>query len=377
MVAVHAAPLRPLRRGRIAPSPTRCETAVAMAAAQSRYWLTVAPRVRAQLRRWERSARAVRDPVLRDHALQKLRDERANTEAIATLCTLAPRRHRSAAVEAAVALQVMYDYLDAVTEAEPGDGTDRDRQLFRTFAVALTPSEQPLDYYRYHCRRDDSGYLDQLVAAAREAIARLPATVAVLPVARDVAERFGEAQLRSHAVPHRGSTQLERWAAERAARVGVAWWEWAAGAAASVLGLHALLSAAADVRTTRLQAVEIDYAYMLGSTLTTMLDSLVDDERDTAAGAHRYIAYYDTPAEAGCRMAAIARRAVAAARELPHPAHHAITVAGIAAFYLSLPAARQRPARGVATRVLDELGPVVVPLLLLFRTWRWIDGRRG
>lgn len=377
MGAVHAAHVPSAAAGRVAVAPTRRATAAAIVAAQARYWLTVAPRVRAQLRRWERSARAIRDPVLRAHALQKLREERGNTEAIATLCTLAPRRHRRAAVDAAVALQVMYDYLDAVTEDDPGDGTYRDRQLFRTFAVALTPSEAPLDYYRYHRRRDDSGYLDELVASARAAIARLPATIAVLPVARDVAERFGEAQLRSHAVPRRGVGPLERWAAERAARTGFAWWEWAAGAAASVLGLHALLSAAADVRTTRLQAVEIDYAYMLGSTLTTMLDSAVDDRRDRADGEHRYIAYYATPADAGRRVAAIARRAVAAARELPHPAHHAMTVAGIAAFYLSLPAARQRPARAVAARVVDELGPVVVPLLLIFRAWRWIDRRRG
>lgn len=378
MAAVQAARLRSVGTDHAAVGGRRHgETASAVLVAQARYWLTVAPRVRAQLRRWERSARAIRDPVLRAYALQKLREERGNTEAIATLCTLAPRRHRRAAVDAAVALQVMYDYLDAVTEAWPGDGTYRDRQLFRTFAVALTPSEEPLDYYRYHCRRDDSGYLDDLVASARAAIARLPSTIAVLPIARDVAERFGEAQLRSHAVPRQGVTQLERWAAERAARAGIAWWEWAAGAAASVLGLHALLSAAADVRTTHEHAVEIDYAYMLGSTLTTMLDSLVDDQRDRAAGEHRYIAYYASDDDASCRIAAIARRAAAAARKLPHPAHHAMTVAGIAAFYLSLPAARQRPARAVAARVLDELGPIMVPLLLLFRAWRWIDGRRG
>jgi tetraprenyl-beta-curcumene synthase len=266
----------------------------------------------------------------------------------------------------------MYDYLDAVTE-EPSEDPFRDGQaLFHSFAVALTPDAAPRDYYRFHPRREDSGYLDALVERARRAVAELPSMAAVLPVARLTAARFGDAQIRSHAVPSMGVAQLEEWTASEAQANDLEWWEWAGGAAASVLGLHALLSAAADVRTTRRQAIEIDRAYFLSSTLTTMLDSLIDDGKDAAANAHRYVAYYATPELAACRISQIARRAVRAVRSLPHAAHHTMTVAGIAGFYLSSPVAGTGSRRIVARHVIAELHPTILPTLATFQLWRWL-----
>lgn len=352
------------------------DAAAALVLAQLRYWSTVAPGVRRQLRRWYGHAQKIADPVLRAHAATKLREERANTEVIATLCTLAPRRHRRTVIDAAVALQVMYDYLDAVTEEPAFNSLEDGRQLFRTFAVALTPGEPPVDYYRYHPHRDDSGYLDALVASARGAIEKLPALAAVLPIVQDAAARFGEAQVRSHAVTRHGVLQLEAWATDGAATTGLSWWEWAGGAAASVLAVHALLSAAADAGTTRAQALEIDHAYLLGSALTTMLDSIVDDEVDEATGSHRYVAYYGDAEAAACRIAWLARVAVVAARRLPHAAHHTMTVAGIAGFYLSDPAARRGNAALVGARVAAELGPSIVPILATFRLWRRVRSLR-
>jgi tetraprenyl-beta-curcumene synthase len=351
------------------------DTAAAFVIAHARYWLTVAPKVRGELRRWHARAEAMADPTLRRCAADKLRDERANTEAIATLCTLAPRRHRAALVVAAVALQVMYDYLDAVTEQDVERPLRNSRQLFRTFAVALTPGEAPVDYYRYHPQRDDDGYLDALVATARDALADLPALSVVLPAARDAAARFAEAQARSHAVRREGVAQLERWAQRPADEVDLAWWEWAAGAAASVLAMHALLCTAADRRATTAQTTDIDRAYLLASTLTTLLDSLIDDEQDTTDDAHRFIAYYPTTQAAGCRMSTISRRAVAATRELPRAAHHVMTIAGIAAFYLSSPKAHTGVVRHVTSATIDALKPMIGPAIASLKLWRRVTQR--
>lgn len=348
------------------------DTATALVVVHLRYWLTVAPRVRRELRRWRRRARAIEDPVLRAHATQKLCDERANTHGTATLCTLAPRRYRRSVVAAAVALQVMYDYLDAVTELPVPGHLRSSRQLFRAFAVALTPGAEPVDYYRFHPQWRDGGYLDALVGACRTSIEGLPGGAAVLPIARDVVERFSEAQSRSHVVPHEGVDQLERWAVRELAPSSLTWWEWAGGAAASIFAVHALLSAAADPRTTRRQALQIDEVYLLSSTLATMLDSLIDDERDATGGGHRYISYYATPKSAAGRLATVAREATAAARGLPNAAHHVMTVAGVTAFYLSAPAAGTAEARVVASPVTNELRPVIVPILATLRVWRRI-----
>lgn len=353
------------------------DTAVAFLLAHARYWLTVAPKVRAELGRWYDHAETIGDPVLRQHAADKLRGERANTEVIATLCTIAPREHRRTVVVAAVALQVMYDYLDAVTEQEVDHPLRNSRQLFRTFAVALSPDEAAVDYYCHHPQRDDNGYLDALVTSAREAIVELPALAAVLPAARQATERFSEAQTRSHAVAREGIGQLEHWAERPASDVGLAWWEWAAGAAASILGVHALLCAAADSSTTPDEARRLDYAYLLGSALTTMLDSLIDDTDDELQGNHRYVAYYPSTDVAACRITAIAKAAVAAARNLSHAAHHVMTVSGIAAFYLSSPTARTGAAGIVGARTSAALQPTIGLALIGFRAWRSARARCG
>lgn len=344
--------------------------AAALACAHARYWTTVAPQVRRELRRWRACAEAIADPVLRAQATGKLRAERANTEAIATLCTLAPPPHRHAAVEAAVALQVMYDYLDAVSEQPADDPLEDGRSLFGAFAAALDPERELGDPYRHH-PRGERGYLAALVEAARRSLADLPALPTVLPVAEASVARFAEAQIRSHAVGQYGVDQLREWASPHAGSMGLAWWEWAGGAAASVLGVHALVAAAADERTTAAHAGQIDSAYMLSSTLTTMLDSLVDDERDSAAREHRYISYYVTAASAAAQIGTVTRRAVGAAGGLPHAAHHIVTVAGIAAFYLSL-AGGSADARGeIEAHVVAELRPLIIPILASLRLWRW------
>lgn len=351
-------------------------TALAFTLAQARYWASVYPRVRAELAIWQARAEAIGDPVLRTLAADKLCAERANTEAIATLCTLAPPAHRGTTVVAAVALQVMYDYLDAVTEQPVADPFRDGRQLFRTFAVAFTPGEGPVDYYRFHPRRDDGGYLDALVERARSSIAALPGIATVLPTARSVSARFAEAQIRSHAVRCYGSGQLKTWAEGQSRAAGLTWWEWAGGAAASVLAVHALVAAAATGTTTRAGARQIDHVYLLGSALTTMLDSLIDDERDLELGAHRYTAYYADAEHAAARISAIAQRAVLAAQRLPSPAHHTITIAGIAAFYLSATDSSAESIGLVARRVTDQLRPTITPVLAVLRLWRWVLGER-
>ena len=60
--------------------------------ANARYWRTVAPVARAELRRWERRARSIDDPVARRVALEKLRREGFNAEVAATLAVFAPPR---------------------------------------------------------------------------------------------------------------------------------------------------------------------------------------------------------------------------------------------------------------------------------------------
>jgi tetraprenyl-beta-curcumene synthase len=342
----------------------------ALAVANLRYWPTVAPQVRRELRQWQQLAETIPDPVLRRHALAKLRDEHFNAQVAATLATLTSRPHRAHVVSAIVAFQIMYDYLDGVSEQPVADPRRNGQQLYRAFAVALTPGAPPSNYYRHHPQRLDGGYLDQLVLTCRDALETLPSAQAVVAVARRVAARCAEAQTLAHAIPLHGTAPLRRWGTARAGGTGLTWWELAAGAAASSLTVHALLAAAAHPTTTVGDAVEIASAYLSICALSTLLDSLADHDRDIRDGSHRYVAYYADNAIACERISAIARSARGGVRGLRNAPHHAMTVAGVAGYYLTAPGATTDVAKAVATRVTDELRPLIAPVIVIFRAWR-------
>ncbi len=344
---------------------------VALALANARFWPCVAPLVSAQLKRWEQRAYAIEDPALHALALEKLREERFNAEVAATFATLAPREHRTAVVEAIVAYEVMYDYLDGLTEQPTPSPLIDGHNLYRAFTDAITLDSEPTGDYYTSRPADDGGYLQELADVVRGALARLPSTPAISPAAVVAAERCAEAQIRAHAAPALGAAQLEQWASTAARDTQLGWQEWLAGAASSVLAIHALIAAAADEHTTPGYATEIDTTYLSICALSTMLDSLIDYQRDTHAGQAGYLRYYHNDHDQLAKdLAGAARRAVEHARALPNSAHHVMTLVGVAAYYISAPTASSAFARPVTQKVRRELEPLITPTLAVMRTWR-------
>lgn len=344
---------------------------VALVLANVRYWPMIAPLVRRQLYRWEQRAQAIPDASLRALAFEKLHEERFNAEVAATLATLAPRAHREHTVEAIVALEVMYDYLDGLTEQPVSDPLRNGHQLFRAFTDAMTPHAPPSrDYYRYDPRAEDGGYLAELASVVRGALARLPAASAIADAALASATRCGEAQVLVHAASSTGTARLERWATQQASGTPLEWREFLAGAVASVLAVHALIAAAADRRTTPEQATAIDAAYLSISALSTMLDSLIDYERDLSTGNPWHLRQYEDPGLMVRPLTEVARRAATAARGLPHASHHIMTLVGVVAYYTSAPTARSGHAVRLVSAIHKELEPLITPTFAVMRAWR-------
>lgn len=343
---------------------------MALALANVRFWPKVAPLALGQLRRWERRANTIEDPVLRALALEKLKEERFNSEVATTLATLVSKKHRKAVVEAIVAYEVMYDYLDGLTEQPTSDPLRDGRQLYRAFINAIDPCTPPADGYYSTRSDDDGGYLTELVAVVSEALARLPANGAIRLAAGRAATRCAEAQIRAHAVPTLGTAQLEDWAMSEAGGIPLGWQQYLAGAASSVLAVHALIAAAADKRTTPAEAEEIDMTYLSICYLSTMLDSLIDYQRDTAAGQSGYIRYYPDHDLLAKDLTDAARRAIEHATPLRDGAHHAMTLVGVAAYYLSAPTASSDFAAPATYQVRRELKPLITPTLGVMRGWR-------
>jgi tetraprenyl-beta-curcumene synthase len=317
--------------------------------------------VRIQLTGWWRHAQAIPEPSLRGIALGKLRDERFNSEVAATLATLASLRKRRLAIDAIVALQVAYDYLDLLTELYADVGVDSCESMLMALADAVGPqaaSSMGPDRRasRYQERGDDGGYLAALVETVQGALRELPARAAVRETATAAAQRCASAQARNHAAPR------DQLAAEPP--------ELLAGAAASVLCLHALIAAAANPQTTPAEARQLDALYLSIGALS-MLDSLLDVGEDAAIGQLGYLERYASPQEMARQLTVIARDAIAAASRLPNNAgHHLLTIAGVLAYYASSPDAAAPPASTVMRQIERELRPLLAPALWTMRTWR-------
>jgi tetraprenyl-beta-curcumene synthase len=342
----------------------------ALVGANVRYWSGIAPQVRRELRRWMDRASAIPDPCLRAIATDKLHAEHFNAEVAATLATTAPARHRGRVVEAIVALEVLYDYLDGITEAPAADPL-RDRMTAYRAFTAIFDEGSPATDTAEDSYPGDGGYLNALCATARDAIATLPSSSAVASAGRRAAERCAAAQVRVHASAQLGTGQLERWARERAAAERSAdWREYLAGAVASVLAVHALIAAAADEKIGEEQAHAIDAAYLSISALSTMLDSLIDHERDMRLGDPWLVRLYGDEGALGARLPHAAKRALAQVLLLPNSAHHLMTLSGVVAYYSSAPEARHGAARRSVIELHRELRPIILPTLAVMRTWR-------
>jgi tetraprenyl-beta-curcumene synthase len=356
----------------------------AFARAARVYWLCVFPQVRRELAQWRARAGAIDDPAARAAALTAL-VKRGNMEGAAAFATFVPAEARHAVVSATVAFQAAYNHLDVLSEQLPPGESAQARALHLALPAALcdpppagTPPCSP-------AAGAEGGYLRELVAACREAFARLPGAAQARPAALRAAERVvafqawqaggpmpaapGAAAAGAAAAgPGRpagasgGAATAVRSrprgepAAPGAGAADLRPWE-LAGAAGSSLGVHALIAAAADPRLTAARAGALDRAYFpaIGA-LHTLLDHLVDGEEDRIAGQRNLLGCYAGEREAARRLAALTSGALAAARGLPPPGRHELIVCAMAGFYLSEPAARTAAARPAAAAVAAELG---------------------
>lgn len=363
-----------MRRLQRARSVSR-DLATALSALVS-YAVSVVPVARWELWRWRRVAEAIPDPGLRRVALETLAGEAMNVEAAAVFAILAPLRSRWAAARALVAIQVLVDYVDTLSEQPAAAPLHASLTLHTAVSDALSSGPRPEGrrYYDGYAVGEDGGYLAALLDACSRELTRLPAFACVQPVAERAASRCAAGQSRTHTVAAGGVDGFAAWARTLDRRAGFTWWEAAAGASSSV-AVHALIAAAADPLTTKRDALLVDAAYYppIGA-LTVLFDSLIDRSRDAASGSHNYMAYYAGRDEAAERLAAITNRAQMAVLPLRRRRRHEAIVAGVAGFYLG---ASDRVAWVGAVRelVVSELGGIVQPVMSVMRVRRRLSDR--
>jgi tetraprenyl-beta-curcumene synthase len=335
-----------------------------------RYWLTVFPRATSGMRHWQSRTRQIPDPVLRRLGIDSLR-ERSNIEGAAAFAAFAPRAHRAAVVRALVAFQAAYNYCDLLSEQPHPDAITNGRRLHESLLSALDPQAPPIDYYAHHPQRDDGGYLQELVETCRAALCTLPSFSTVVQSAQIAAGRIVTFQSLNVGKIQGDHVALARWAHEETPPgTDLEWWETAA-AAGSSLGVHVLIAAAAEPELQQADVIAINDAYFpwIGA-LHSLLDNLVDRQEDVRTDQPSLVGYYASPAHAAARLQTLAARAVGHAGALAHGRRHLIILAAMAGNYLSNPEANAPDVRDVVQSVLDAIGDLAMPTLLVFKLRR-------
>jgi tetraprenyl-beta-curcumene synthase len=340
----------------------------------SRYWLTIFPCVRHEIRRWRRRALEIPDPDLRRLALTTQRVEQGNLEGAAAFAVLVPPPHRSTVVRALVAFQVIYDYVDALAEEPNANPTSNGRQLHQALLDSLDLQARQRDYYAHYRSTDDRGYLSDLIDACRSAFGALPSHATVTEPALRSVDRMIAYQILNHEHTGDGSYHaLAQWASTQTPpSTGLRWWETSAGAASSLV-VFALIAAAAQPRVDPCDAIALEAAYFpwIGA-LHVLLDSLIDRSEDARIGQHSLVDHYASPHEVAARLQAITARALCSTASLPMSAQHSLILAAMTSFYLSAPQASSAYARLAKEEILATMGSLAKPTMRVLNTRRAI-----
>ncbi|MHB8241061.1 MAG: DUF2600 family protein [Solirubrobacteraceae bacterium] len=328
-----------------------------------------------EIARWRRYALLIPDEPIRADALQVLERKRTHLHGAALFWTL-PRKRNCQLLRLLVAYELIWDFLDNLSERAAAHGHTDGRQLHMAIAEAIDPMARLSDYYAQHPWHDDGGYLRSLVRCCQQTCGSLPSYRRVRDIALREARRAQVLALNHHPVPDLRDALLKRWVAtEYPEERSESWWE-LSGAASAPLAIHALLALAAEPICSQVEITDTYAAYSPLSAATTMLDSYVDQQQDQETGDHSYIAHYpdETSAVQGVRV--LVRRSLSEALKLRDGHRHAVIAAAMIAMYLSKQIA-PTPQHQAGTNTLTHAGGSLTQLLLpILRAWRLAYSQR-
>lgn len=303
--------------------------------------------------------------------------KRANIDGAALFWTVPATRNLDL-LKLLVDYQIMWDFLDSVSETGASAGQPNGRHLHLALIHALDERVPVTDYYRHHRDHDDGGYLRSLVEACRRRTSCLASYEHVRPLLLREARRANVQAINHELDPVRREVTLRAWTEREYPDQRVASWFELTAAAGAGLSIYAFFALAAEPACHPDDALNAYHAYFPWvSALATMLDSYVDQAEDTANGDHVYLDHYATWGHAISGLARLVRRSLTEVRNLPRGERHAVVVACMIAMYLSKDSA-QTPETVDTTAVLVNTGGSLTRLLLpVLRLWRLAYGQRS
>jgi tetraprenyl-beta-curcumene synthase len=362
--------------GTLDPAPISIRQLASLASCATREVLWGLRYTAHELGLWRSRAKLIPDRTIREDALSALAHKRGNTDG-AALFWIIPHFRNPALLRLLVTYQIMWDFLDTVSETGASAGQANGRQLHLALVDSVDSGRPLSDYYRLHPWSDDSGYLQSLVETCRAFSTELPSFESVRPLLIREADRANIQAVNHDLDPVRRENVLRAWVAREYDRGDVQWFELAAAAGAG-LSIYALFALAAQPRCREPEICSVYNAYFpWASAVATMLDSYVDQVEDTANGDHVYLEHYRSPASAEASMSRLIQRSLHEAGALSDGERHVLLVACMVAMYLSKDSARLPDSRA-RTRALVRAGGSMTRILLpILRLWRAIYSQRS
>ena len=341
------------------------------------YWLQVFPDIRREVRAWQRRALTIPDANLRYVALEVSRTKRGNLEGAAAFAAFASRRYRAVVIQAQVALQAIYDYVDTLAEGPNPDPVSNSRQLHHAVRHALEPATVHPDYYACHSSHNDGRYLLALVDACRGALVTLPSRLLIAAATSRFARRIIRYQSFNMPKALDEDDPLKAWATQEIpAHFDLRWWEMAASGGSSLV-IFILLASAANPNITPLEVRMIEEAYFpwIGA-LHSLLDHLIDIEEDAGNDQRNFMAQYTSSHEAAVRLHMLTQESIRHIELLPNATPHKLILAGMVGFYLSAREAHLPGLRLATKYILSASGASGSAALCMLRVRRAF-GRRS
>jgi tetraprenyl-beta-curcumene synthase len=277
-----------------------------------------------------------------------------------------------------VAYELLWDFLDNLSERAATHGRTDGWQLHLAIAEAIDPYAPISDYYEQHPWQNDGGYLRSLVQTCQQSCLALPSYPLVRELAVREARRAQVLALNHDPEPARRDIALRRWVAHEYPCERRDSWGEISGAASAPLTIHALLALAAEPACSENEIACTYAAYFPWlSATTTMLDSYVDQREDIANGDHSYIAHYPDPESALCGIRALVSRSVTETRSLRNGYKHAVIAAAMITMYLSKDTARTPQLRAGTGSFIRAGGSLTRLLLPILRAWRVAYAQRS
>ncbi len=355
---------------RLDPAPLSGRQLHALLAAVARELTWGLPVVSREVRCWRGVAAHIPPGPLREDAFDALSRKRGQSDG-AALFSILPRARNRYYLRLLVAYQIIWDYLDNVSERGAYVGIANGRQLHLALVDALNPGGPIRDYYRHSPWREDGGYLRALVETCRDCCTRLPSYGRVRELVLHDARRAQVLALNHDLDPRRRDAALRAWARQEFPGGHQASWFELTGAASAGLAAFALLALACEPSCTDSEIIRTHAAYFpWASAVACMLDSYADQVEDAANDAHSYIAHYPTPELAVSQTCRLVRRCLCELHTLQNGETHVLIACSMVALYLSKDCTRMPTMQSWSTSLVHAGGSLTQVLLPLLRLWR-------